>query len=55
MIGDRLDNDIRPAKASGWRTIRVLRGFHRVQQPRDDSEEPDFTVSRLSEVPDLLA
>jgi HAD superfamily hydrolase (TIGR01549 family) len=54
MVGDRLDNDIRPAKASGWRTIRILRGFHRVQQPRDEADEPDATVKHLSEIPPLL-
>jgi HAD superfamily hydrolase (TIGR01549 family) len=54
MIGDRLDNDIRPAKLLGWRTIRVLQGFSRVQVPRDADEEPDFTVDRLSEISSIL-
>jgi FMN phosphatase YigB (HAD superfamily) len=27
MIGDRLDNDIRPARLRGWKTIRVAQGF----------------------------
>jgi HAD superfamily hydrolase (TIGR01509 family) len=35
IIGDRLDNDIRPARLLGWRTIRVLQGFARFQSPRD--------------------
>ena len=26
MIGDRLDNDIRPARLLGWRTVRSFRG-----------------------------
>lgn len=55
MVGDRIDNDIRPAKASGWHTIRVLRGFHRVQQPRDEADKPDFTLKQLSDIPGLLA
>lgn len=54
MIGDRLDNDIRPAKLLGWRTIRVLQGFARGQVPRDAGEEPDFTVDSLSEVSRIL-
>jgi len=29
MIGDRLDNDIRPARLQGWKTIRILQGFAR--------------------------
>jgi FMN phosphatase YigB (HAD superfamily) len=32
MIGDRLDNDIRPARLLGWKTIRIAKaspGFSR--------------------------
>src|SRR5205823_14564478 len=35
MIGDRLDNDIRPARQLGWKTVRVAQGFARFQSPRD--------------------
>ncbi len=44
IIGDRLDNDIRPARLLGWKTIRVLRGFARFQSPRDMWDEPDLTL-----------
>jgi HAD superfamily hydrolase (TIGR01549 family) len=54
MVGDRLDNDIRPAKLLGWRTIRVLQGFARVQSARDEDEEPDFTVGHLERIRDIL-
>ena len=54
MIGDRLDNDIRPAKALGFRTVRVLQGPHRFQRPRDDAETPDATVADLDELANLL-
>lgn len=47
MIGDRLDNDIRPARMLGWNTIRVLQGFARFQSPRDRCDEPDLTVANL--------
>ncbi|MBC8233703.1 HAD family hydrolase [bacterium] len=50
MIGDRIDNDIRPAKSLGWKTIRVLQGFAKMQTPRNPTEEPDFTVSNLKEI-----
>ena len=50
MIGDRLDNDIRPARLQGWRTIRILRGFARFQLPRDEFDEADATVKSLSEL-----
>jgi 8-oxo-dGTP diphosphatase/putative hydrolase of the HAD superfamily len=47
MIGDRLDNDIRPARLLGWKTIRVLQGFARFQSPRDNLDEADLTVANL--------
>ena len=50
MVGDRLDNDIGPAKESGWRTIRVLQGFSRKQVPRSDAESPDQTINSISEL-----
>lgn len=54
MIGDRLDHDIRPAKELGWNTIRVLQGFARNQQPRDDSELADITIDDLSDIRNIL-
>jgi HAD superfamily hydrolase (TIGR01549 family) len=50
MIGDRTDNDIRPARLQGWRTIRILQGFARFQAPRDAFDEADVTVAKLSEL-----
>jgi len=50
MIGDRLDNDIRPARLQGWKTVRVLQGFARFQSPRDQFDEPDATVAELGEL-----
>ena len=54
MIGDRLDNDIRPAKTLGFRTVRVLQGPARLQRPREDAEMPDATVANLDELAVLL-
>ena len=54
MIGDRLDNDIRPAKAIGFRTVRILQGPGRLQQPREDGETPDATVADLDELAALF-
>ena len=54
MIGDRIDNDIRPAKLLGWKTIRLLQEFARVQRPRNLEEEPDFTVNNLREIIAIL-
>jgi HAD superfamily hydrolase (TIGR01509 family) len=47
MIGDRLDNDIRPARLLGWKTIRIAQGFARFQSPRDDLDEADLTLANL--------
>ncbi len=54
MIGDRLDNDIRPAKTLGFQTVRILQGPARLQQPRDGAETPDATVAHLGEVSALF-
>ena len=54
MIGDRLDYDVRPAKAAGMRAVWVLRG----EAPDDPSPgqlaQADASVSDLAEVPALL-
>lgn len=55
MVGDRLDNHIGPAKASGWHTVRVLQGFSRMQEPRTRLESPDHTLDSVSEISSLLA
>lgn len=51
MVGDRLDNDIIPAKRLGMRTLRVRHGSHAAVEPRGPDEAPDLTVDR----PDQLA
>ena len=50
MVGDRLDNDIGPANATGWRTIRVLQGFARRQAPRSETERPDETIASIGDL-----
>jgi HAD superfamily hydrolase (TIGR01549 family) len=47
MIGDRLDNDIRPARLLGWKTIRIAQGFARFQSLRDGMDEADITLANL--------
>ena len=51
MVGDRLDNDIAPAKAQGWRTVRVLQGFAQGQVPRSSTERPDATIGSIADLP----
>lgn len=54
MIGDRLDNDIAPAKQLGMTTIWVKQGFGGLSVPRTPEETPDFTVESLSDIPALF-
>ena len=55
MIGDRLDNDVYPAKKAGMKTIRLLSSFFRTAEPASKEEMPDFTVKTLSELPGIIA
>jgi HAD superfamily hydrolase (TIGR01549 family) len=52
MVGDRIDNDIVPAKALGMAAIQLRGGRHRRQRPRTAAEEPDAVVT---DVPELEA
>jgi HAD superfamily hydrolase (TIGR01549 family) len=51
MVGDRLDNDVWPAKIVGIKTVRLLVGPHVKQEPRTPSDMPDATIDNLSELP----
>lgn len=51
MVGDRIDNDVVPAKAMGLRTVHVPSVAYALQVPRSEAERPDVEVSRLDEVP----
>ena len=54
MIGDRLDNDIFPAKALGMKTLRITQGFGALQISQSPDYVPDFTVNSLMELLSLL-
>jgi putative hydrolase of the HAD superfamily len=41
MVGDRIDNDVVPAKLLGMKTIRIRVGLHRHQEARTPNELPD--------------
>ena len=51
MIGDRLDNDIIPAKGLGLRTVWMRQGRYASLEPRVPGELPDETISELEELP----
>jgi len=50
MVGDRIDNDIVPAKALGMAAILFRGGRHRRQRPRSAAEEPDSVVTDVLEL-----
>ena len=54
MVGDRIDNDIAPAKSLGWKTIRIKQGLSEDQVPMCPAQEPDFEVRRLDEILQVL-
>jgi len=54
MVGDRLDNDIRPAKKLGMKTIRIRKGIAVYAKPSCEAEVPDDTVDSLSEIISIL-
>lgn len=55
-VGDRLDNDVRPAAAVGMQAIFVRRGpWAWIQQPTGAPPEAKLTVESLAELPAALA
>jgi FMN phosphatase YigB (HAD superfamily) len=55
-VGDRLDNDIRPAAAAGMQAIFIRRGpWAWIQSPTDDPPEAALTVNSLAELPEALS
>ena len=54
MVGDRMDNDIAPANLLGMHTVRLKRGLGAYHNPQLDVEIPEFTISMLTELLDLL-
>lgn len=54
MVGDRLDNDIAPAKKLGMKTIWIKQGGWKYASPRNENETPDITISELIEISDVF-
>ena len=50
FIGDRLDNDIIPAKSLGIKTIWYKNGFYKIMQPLSQNEMPDAVVENSFEI-----
>ena len=54
MIGDRIDNDIAPAKSLGINTVWIRQGYGGLQSPEKFGCIPDFIVYSLHELLDIL-
>lgn len=54
MIGDRLDNDIFPAKQLGMKTIWIKQGFGGMQSPKTSEYLPDMEISKLADLLDIF-
>ena len=50
MIGDRIDNDIVPAKQLGMKTVWIRQGYGKYWNIQGDCETPDYEVNSLSEL-----
>ncbi len=55
MIGDRLDNDIVPAKQLGMKTVWVRQGFAKYQNVKNDNEQPDYIIDTIGDIVDVIA
>jgi HAD superfamily hydrolase (TIGR01549 family) len=54
MVGDRLDYDVRPARAAGMRAVWMLRGEAPDEPTAEQLAEADAAVGDLGELPSLL-
>lgn len=50
MVGDRLDNDIFPAKSIGMKTIWIKQGFGGMQIAKSEDYVPDREITNLIEL-----
>lgn len=55
MVGDRIDNDIAPARALGMATVLFRTGRHARQRPRTWLETPDAVVEDVAGLRTVLA
>ncbi len=49
-IGNRLDIEITDSKELGLKTCHILQGEYRHIRPRSDTQIPDYTVEKISEI-----
>jgi len=54
MVGDRLDYDVRPARAAGMRAVWVLRGEAPDHPTPEQLSEADAAIHGLDELPEVV-
>jgi FMN phosphatase YigB (HAD superfamily) len=54
MVGDRLDYDVRPARAAGMRAVWLLRGEAPDDPTPEQLAEADVSIHGLDELPEAL-
>lgn len=54
MIGDRIDNDIIPAKKLGMKTVWVRQGFAKFQSVNRANEESDYIIESIGDITELF-
>ena len=55
-VGDRVDNDVRPAHAAGMTAVFLRRGpWGWIQAGREDPTEADLVIGSLAELPEALS
>ena len=54
MVGDRLDNDIIPAKALGMKTVWLKNGLAKYQSSELGEGFADYQISSLTELLQIL-
>ena len=54
MIGDRLDNDVVPAKQLDMKTVWVRQGFAKYLSVSNETEKPDFIIDSIGDILDVF-
>ena len=54
MVGDRLDNDIIPAKSVGMKTVWIRKGLSQYQDPVLGKNIADYQIDNLNELLNIL-
>lgn len=54
MVGDRIDNDVIPAKQNKMGTVFIKTGIYKTQEPRDPEEIPDLILENISGMANLI-